>query len=158
MLEAIKVNINDASLLFEWVNDKDVRNNAINTNQIKWEDHLDWLNRKIADENCTIYIIYDKEEAIGQVRFENFNDNYLIDYSLDKKHRNRRLGKPLLLKAIQKLDILNIKKKTFTGIVKTGNIASVKTFQGLKFIEISTEEDTKKGLRVFQLYASNFSK
>ena len=53
-----KVTEADAELLFSWANDIDVRRNAFTQREIVWDEHVQWLKKKLADENCLMYIAY----------------------------------------------------------------------------------------------------
>ena len=48
--------IDDALLLFGWVNDKDVRLNSINQDTIIWENHLKWIANRLNSKDTYIYI------------------------------------------------------------------------------------------------------
>jgi RimJ/RimL family protein N-acetyltransferase len=124
-------NINDMLTLFEWVNDHEVRQNSLNSDIIKLEDHQKWFNKKIIDDNCKIYIFLNRfNDSIGQVRIERVKDEWVIDYSVDKNYRQLGLGNSFLKNILEE----NI-GKTFKAFVKSENIASIKVFRNIGFCE-----------------------
>ncbi len=119
----------DAKLLFDWANDSDVRNNAINTQLISWEGHLQWFKKRLDSSISKIFIFQINQQPIGQVRFEFENNAWQIDYSVDKLHRGKGIGK-LMIKEI--LDYFKT-NESIVAYVKIDNIASAKIFDSLGF-------------------------
>jgi RimJ/RimL family protein N-acetyltransferase len=76
--------------------------------------------------------------AFGQVRFDLIDENYEIDYSIDKQFRNKGLGSRMLKLAIDDLK-KEQKANNIIGKVKNHNIASKKIFLQIGFKEMSTE-------------------
>ena len=77
-----RITDDDAQLIFKWANDDDVRNNAINKHKIKWNDHINWFNKKLQFPDTFMFIGFLKHEPVGQIRFDKENDDYVIDYSI----------------------------------------------------------------------------
>ena len=132
----------DVKLLFDWANDFEVRANAINSQPISWEGHQKWFQNRLNSPTSKIFIFQLNEYPIGQVRFEFENNVWLIDYSIDKQHRGKGLGK-LMLK-----EILNHFKpiEPIMAYVKIGNIGSAKVFDYLgfkknEFVEINNNNN-----------------
>jgi RimJ/RimL family protein N-acetyltransferase len=116
-------------LLFEWVNDPNVRNNAINQANISWEQHQKWFNNKIKSKNSCIFILMDNEQAIGQIRIDkNDKNSWIIDYSIAQEYRGNGFGTLILKKLLKKKPDL-----VFEAMVKKNNIASNNIFQNLNF-------------------------
>lgn len=125
----------DSSLLLTWRNEKKVRENAFNSKKIDVSSHLDWFKEKISNSKTKMYILEThKGSPIGQVRFEKYNDQWEIDYSIDKNYRNLGFGKIILEKGIKKF-----KNATFIAKVKNDNIASKRTFELLGFKKSKNE-------------------
>jgi len=118
-------------LYWDWVNDEEVRNNAINKKLIPWEDHVTWFNEKLDDEKCSFYLILVDNYPIGQVRFEDEGNFSRIDYSIARQFRERKLGKMLLNKAIKEYQKHN--NTTILGEVIPDNFSSAKIFESLGF-------------------------
>ncbi|QOD62083.1 GNAT family N-acetyltransferase [Polaribacter haliotis] len=134
MMEA---ELTHAKLLFDWVNDETVRDNSLDSDLIFWENHVNWLTKNIKSKKNKIFIFLINEAPIGQVRLDLINNVWLIDYSVDKNHRGMGYGTKMLK------EIINISSyKQFKAEVKKQNIASLKVFKKLGFIEkINNKED-----------------
>lgn len=133
-----KIVESDARLIFEWANDNDVRMNAINTHQIKWEDHINWFNKKLQSPNTFMFIGFLQNEPVGQIRFDKENEDYVLDYSIAKIHRGKGLGTDIVKEGIKILSDIIYKPFTVVAQVKEENIASVKIFTRLHFTKMAT--------------------
>lgn len=92
-----KVTEADAELLFSWANDIDVRRNAFTQREIVWDEHVQWLKKKLADENCLMYIAYlymtdMSEKPVGQIRLDIEKGRAEIDYSIIPLLRGQGYG------------------------------------------------------------------
>ncbi len=130
----------DVMTYFEWANDKEVRQNSINKEQIKLEDHLNWFNNKIKNENHFFYIAENGEgEALGQVRFDKKGDEtWLINFSIDRANRGRGIGDVMLHKSMAMIK-RNINASVFTAYVSIHNTSSLSIFNKLGFIRLRQE-------------------
>lgn len=123
----------DMLLLFEWANDKDVRNNSFNTSPVSLDAHKDWFYNKLDSGYCDIFIYYMNEIPVGQVRLEYKGNRAYIGYSIGKDYRGQGHGKNILKLAEQK--ILEERKNIdyFEAEVKSDNISSKKVFDNLGY-------------------------
>lgn len=123
--------IDDAQLLFDWVNNIDVRRNSLITEKIVWNEHLKWFKSKLQSQS-KIYILFNDKIPVGQIRLDYMNTFWAIDYSIDSKHRGNGFGKIIIELVINKFNKGDILK----AVVKNDNISSLKTFQKLEFDEL----------------------
>jgi RimJ/RimL family protein N-acetyltransferase len=124
----------DASLLFKWVNEKEVRQNSIQGGYISWVNHLSWFKAKLDSDNTFLFIGYLDKEPIGQIRFELVNGEYLIDYSVDEAFRGRGFGTQILSNGINLLKEHAVSDPfTVKALVKYQNVVSLKIFEALDF-------------------------
>ena len=132
-----KVKQEDAKLLFKWVNDAEVRNNALNTDLIEWEDHFNWFTNKLSDSESKIFIFKNENTEIGQIRIDKVDkDRWVIDYSIDNNQRGKGYGFLMINALTRRYE--NLK---FLAIVKNENIASKRVFEKLGFTkEICNKE------------------
>ena len=65
-----KIQSQDCDLLFKWVNDPEVRENAFNTSPISYEEHVKWFKNKIDSKTSFIYIARVGNSPIGQIRID----------------------------------------------------------------------------------------
>ncbi len=128
----------DAKLLFKWVNDSEVRNNALNTDLIEWEDHFNWFTNKLSDSESKVFIFENENTKIGQIRIDKVDkDRWVIDYSIDKDHRGKGYGFLMTNALLRRYN--NLK---FLAIVRSENIPSKKVFEKLQFSrEFHQEEE-----------------
>ena len=133
-----KAIINDLDIYFKWANDKYVRINSINSNLIKYKEHINWFSKKIYEKNSFLYIFKKNDIPLGQIRFEKeVKDNlFIINYSVDADYRGQGFGKIIVKMGIEKLlkDCDLSGELKLRAIVKEKNIASVKVFKSLDFI------------------------
>lgn len=137
-IELVPASINDAKLLYDWANDATVRINAFNIEPIKWEEHINWFQSKLKSVHSKIFILYLDKDPAGQIRFDYIEDCWEIDYSIDKSHRGKGLGKIIIEYAILKFNHSDLLKAK----VKEDNIASIRVFQQLGFEQISHMSST----------------
>lgn len=120
--------LDDVNLVWEWVNDPDVRASAFESLFIPLEDHIKWYNNKLQDKNSRIMIISNYQNMpIAQVRFEYDGNESIVDLSISKKFRGKGLASEVLdlgLGALPK----DARWLSIKAYVKKHNIASQKAF------------------------------
>ena len=127
--------VRDSKIIFEWANNMDVRNNAINKDKIEWESHLKWYNRRINSETCKILILELNKVPIGQIRYEkNENGNWVIDYSIAPEYRNHGFGTIIIKNSLN-----YFKSQKVLAQVKKNNFSSIAVFEKLQFKKNDTE-------------------
>ena len=138
--------IDDALLLFDWVNDKDVRLNSINQETIMWENHLKWLENRLNSKDTFIYLLSDGELNYGQIRIDNHNDWWTIDYSIDVNNRGKGFGSLIVNLLIEKCKNFN-----FKAFVKKSNLSSIHVFVKLGFNEVNGELENMRYFEKIQI-------
>lgn len=124
-----KADKDDCNLLFQWANDKDVRNSSFNPSEIKYQEHIKWFNKKINSACTCIFIALIGECAVGQVRIDIENHNGIIDYSIDKKYRGMGYGTEILRALEKKVGDNNVHVKRLVAKVKYENEKSQRAFE-----------------------------
>jgi RimJ/RimL family protein N-acetyltransferase len=127
----------DFELLYKWANDEDVRKQSFRSDKIELEQHKIWFDKKINDENCSIFIFEDQNIALGQVRIEKINEqDSIIGISIDYLYRGKGYSTQLIQIACEKYS-KNNKFCRINAYVKIENLASKKAFQnaGFDFLE-----------------------
>lgn len=89
----------DTERLWSWANDPDVRSNAFSPAPIPFEEHVQWMAARLADQRTEIVIGSWRGTPIGQVRFEQQGDRAEASVGVDRAWRGRGLGGPLLVAA-----------------------------------------------------------
>ena len=144
-----RVDKKDTDLLWDWVNDTDVRSNSLNSESIGKISHQEWLNNKIQSEDTLMYILESEGIPFSQIRFDRVNqDDAEIDISVAKEFRLRGLGTLTLintrLRAIEHLGIIRL-----IGTVLETNKGSCKTFINAGFRENNKRNINGNMCRVF---------
>lgn len=129
-----KACFSDCQIYWAWANETLTRKNAFNQDRIEWLNHNNWFREKLSDPSALLLIFESNYGLIGQVRFENEDSEFNIDYSIDKQFRGYGLGKVVLTKSIEYL--CNNQPKKFINLVanvKKNNKASISIFKKLGF-------------------------
>jgi spore coat polysaccharide biosynthesis predicted glycosyltransferase SpsG/RimJ/RimL family protein N-acetyltransferase len=125
----------DAMLIFDWVNDLDVRRQSYQQQPIPWDTHVSWYNNKLVNNDCGIYLFFLDDVPIGQVRFDETDGEAVVSYLVAKAWRGRGFGTILLKKAILILRSEHMYVNRVKGYVKKENRASSCSFLKLGFKE-----------------------
>lgn len=127
--------IDDMENVFNLSNDNVVRKNSFNTEKIKWEEHVKWFEKKIADVNTLFYVEYKDNEFVGYCRLDkNENNEWVVTIHINPKFRAKGYGKNIL----NYVCIQNV-EKTIISYVKIENIPSCKLFECNNFINAGVE-------------------
>jgi UDP-2,4-diacetamido-2,4,6-trideoxy-beta-L-altropyranose hydrolase len=132
--------INDMHTYFEWVNDPTVRVSALQTEPIKFHDHVVWFNNQINSANSHLYVYECNGIPVGQVRFNISNGIAYIDYSIDELVRGKGIGYEMLAAAVERFKVSN--QEQIHAVVKKTNLSSLAVFRKMQFKQISDTEKT----------------
>lgn len=140
----------DKHLLFDWANDRTTRENSLSTHEIDFDAHSDWFNAKLKDENAIYFIGEFQNQPFGLVRFDKKEENSVVGISIDKNFRGKGLATLLLgiaCKEFRKFNTGNI-----VAFIKTGNIASIRTFEksGFKYQGQTTTNGIELGVYIME--------
>lgn len=131
--------IADAKLLFDWANDPVVRATAFATEDISWEDHINWLKKKLRNETSSILIAETKgQDQVGQIRFDLIGEAHVIvDVHTSAAHRGKAYGSKIIFMGTEFLrKHSNI--ELISAYVKMGNDRSFKAFMKAGFTDKGT--------------------
>ncbi|MCM1258679.1 MAG: GNAT family N-acetyltransferase [Roseburia sp.] len=129
----------DMDLLFQWVNDKEVRKSSFQTKDITYEEHQKWFMDMLHREDARQYIYVLDEEPVGQIRIRLAGEEAEISYSIAPKYRCMGYGKRMIsaLKRAVQGEYPDIKR--LVAQVKPENVASQKVFLDCGYYEKSRE-------------------
>jgi UDP-2,4-diacetamido-2,4,6-trideoxy-beta-L-altropyranose hydrolase len=143
-----RATIGDASLLFGWANDPAARAVSFDPRPIAWEDHVDWLSRRLAAEDSLLFIADDSDGPVGQVRFDRSGSIATISVSVDASRRRAGQGKRLIAlgatEAFRAWPITEI-----VAWVLPDNLASIGAFERAGFV--SNGLRTERGRQAIHL-------
>lgn len=129
-------NESDIQLLFDWANDPSVRSRSFSTEPILMQDHEKWFSACMQSDKCAIFILYQGEVAIGQVRCELIkNDECKISYSIDLRYRGLGYGTAILKLAKDKIKSRYPDVRRIAAEVKPDNDASKHALTSAGFIQ-----------------------
>jgi RimJ/RimL family protein N-acetyltransferase len=122
---------NDLDLVYNWSNDKLVRNQSFNSDEITKEGHEEWFSKKLQSQKSLLFINEFKKEPAGLVRLEIAESNSVIGILIDEKFRGKGLSYLMLEKSASAY--FETQYKPILAYIKQSNIASVKAFEKANF-------------------------
>jgi UDP-2,4-diacetamido-2,4,6-trideoxy-beta-L-altropyranose hydrolase len=132
---------NDEKLIFNWVNDPEVRKWSFNKKIILLDDHKIWFEKKIQDPNLSMWIFEVNKSPMGLIRLEKDKEDIALHYLLAPKSRGKGLASKMLTISLK--EIKKYKKKVFAYTLP-GNIASIKSLKkaGFSCVHSSNEKNS----------------
>lgn len=119
----------DCRLMWEWVNEADVRKSSFQTEAISWEDHVRWYSAKLHDPDCRIALAFSGDgEPVGQIRFEIKGAEAVVSVSVSAAHRRRGYGSQLVERGLRWLLATFPRVTLVHAYVKPDNRASLRAF------------------------------
>ena len=128
----------DAELIFNWSNDPLVRAQSFNTEPIAWQNHVNWLGKKLSSANDMLLIATVNEVPAGFVRFENIVEKCTIGILIAADFRGRGLAAEIIRKATDLF--FKAHNKTVYAYIKSANAASIKSFEKAGYVFSKTSE------------------
>ena len=118
----------DCKRLWQWANDPEVRRQSYNTEEIPWEDHKEWFQRKRLSDDCTIYIAECEGDPVGQIRFDVEDERSVVDVHVDPDQHGKGFGTKIIKEGTGKfLDLSDLNQ--VHAYIKIDNIASCRAFE-----------------------------
>jgi RimJ/RimL family protein N-acetyltransferase len=89
--------LQDAALLFEWVNSPSSLAGKIRTaGPVPWDSHIRWLTDRVEHGVARIWIAMVGEVIVGQLRLEPRDENVEIDIFVLPEHRRRGVARQMV--------------------------------------------------------------
>ncbi len=133
-LKSRKAVKSDCKIYFEWTNDKSVREQSFNSDEVLFENHEKWFLNKIEDKSCSMLIFQNNEdENIGQVRIQKIENNRaIIGVSVANEFRGKGFSSTII--EIASRNFLNQNPDfEISAFIKEENIGSKKAFENANF-------------------------
>jgi RimJ/RimL family protein N-acetyltransferase len=141
MIHLLPATIEDSKDLYKWRTSPSTMEAMRDPSEIKYEDHLDWLNRSIVDlwtarmfiatENWKevginevkrlLYVARHNDISIGTVRADKEGLDWELSWTVDESYRGKGLGKLMVSDFTQQLARFSLKAE-----IKKFNTASQK--------------------------------
>ena len=155
MLSFRKATMEDAKQYFEWINDKEVRENSYHSAEIHYEKHIEWFEKKINSINCLmLYFENENKIPIGQVRIEMNDKETVIGISVDAKQRGKSYATQLLIDSTDYFFSL-FPEKSISAYIKKENTTSYKNFLAAGFV--LEKEEIINGFNSYKMIKQNVS-
>ena len=122
---------NDTKILFEWRNDPDTRASSVNTEPLKWEDHLNWLNKTLHNPDRQLFVFLSEGLPAGTCRVDKeTEDVFELSSTIAPEFPGKGLGKVMLQELLEHQSLAGKRKK---AVIKPDNIASLKMVEHFGF-------------------------
>jgi hypothetical protein len=123
-------NKKDLKYIYKLRNEKEAMENSFDKKKIEFNEHKNWFNKKIKDNNSKILIAYNKKyEKIGIIRYDVSHLFAKVSINIENKFRNKGYGF-LILKKSEKLLKKNL---VLISKIKNDNLPSIKIFTQNKY-------------------------
>jgi len=130
-----KATENDSDEVWKWRNSMLTRQMSTSSDEVIWQDHVNWYSNSLKNVNRYIYVgTIDKEIKIGMCRFDidPIQNTAKVSINLNPDFRNRKMSPLLLKKAIETFSLE--KNINLTAAIKKENVASIHCFRSCNFI------------------------
>lgn len=135
-----EVSDKDCDILFNWANDKEVRQNSFSSQKIIYEDHVVWFKNKINNHNNYQFILVDGVVDIGIIYLDVLDGVGKISYSISRDFRGKGYGSIIIKKLEEKAKECGLGIHEIYGEVKYTNMASQKIFKKLGYKEFILQD------------------
>jgi RimJ/RimL family protein N-acetyltransferase len=125
----------DALLLWHWANDPVTRLMSFSNEPIGWDDHVRWLDRKLAEEGTWLFIAELDGHPVAQIRFETTGspDAAEVSVGIDAEARSRGIGTEVIRSGTATVfDLTTI--ATVVARVRPQNVASIRAFTAAGYV------------------------
>jgi len=134
-IEIKQASKDDSINIYEWRNNKKIRDASINSRPISWEEHQRWFDAVLTDKNRELLIGTTENEPVGVIRFDIENDVAEVSIYLVPESGFAGHGRNLLLSAEQWLNANRPEIKRIRASVLVENVASKNLFLASSYHE-----------------------
>ncbi len=143
----------DLIQVYDWSNDKLVRENSYHSEPIELVNHTNWFLKKIKESNTLFLIIEVNSKPAGIVRYHITNTHAVVGVVVSKPFRGQGLASSFLLEAARVY--FETFDKPILAYIKKVNIASVKSFENAKYVYFKEETIQGSSSFVYKLDKKN---
>lgn len=118
---------NDIGLIYNWRNDPAVRKNMFNPDEIKWDEHVRFWDKRLCDNNAFSMILGYGNSPVGFIRLDKEKEGYEVGIIIDPKFQGKGFGTIAIEVAVSFAKSKGI-KRLFSRI-KPDNSGSRKIFE-----------------------------
>ena len=142
----------DCRDLWLWRNNSDVRKWSFEGEEIEYESHKKWFEKKFKDKKMRIYIVQNsKGEKIGQIRFEE-KTNMLthVNINLNPKFIGKGFGSKIIKIATKSFMKERSNVKNIIAEIVAGNVISRKAFQKAGYVYSHNIQRKNKQITIYR--------
>ena len=123
----------DAPLLWNWANDPKVRAASFSGQAISWDEHSDWMARKLREKNCRIWVAEENGCPLGTVRAHRTSeDRAELGITIAPELRGYGLAVWLIRKGVERTaEMWGLSASH--ALIKPENLSSIRAFEGAGF-------------------------
>lgn len=129
-----RAGFSDARLLFDWRNDPLTRENSIQTSEVTWAQHQEWLDHSLKNDKREIWIAVVAGQDVGMIR-KDLGHISELSWSVAPECRGQGLGSQILTQFVQK------HPGSYKAKIKKHNQASLKMAEVAGFKKLHEEEE-----------------
>ena len=136
----VKLKQKQENILLRWRNEKITRLTSLNKNIVSIAQHKNWLKKIKKNKLNQVFIFYNDNIPIGTSAAVKKENNYFLNYSIDKNYQGKGLAIKmlnLLLKRISK----KIKSRFFYAKVLKNNKKSLYILKKIGFYKFNIKND-----------------
>jgi len=129
-------------ITYKWATNKSIRKYSFNQAEISFDEHAKWFLEKTSSKSCLFYILKRGKQPIGSIRIDiSDDDSGIISFLIDEQYHGKGYGKIIL--ELMELEINQKVTPNFKliGLVKSENVASIKTFKKLNYKQVKIENE-----------------
>ena len=143
MLHVRRAEEKDSKDIFDWRNDELTRQMSHTIDLFEWDGHSKWFSSSLTNENRLLVVCQNKitSEKVAVVRFDLMKDRALISTNLSPLMRGKGKAKNCLKEAIQFFTAAYPKVSSIDAEIKSVNLASKSTFEGVEFVFVKEEAE-----------------
>tara|TARA_B100000029_G_C17512039_1_gene936647 strand:- start:218 stop:703 length:486 start_codon:yes stop_codon:yes gene_type:complete len=132
-----KAKLKDSKFFYNLRNNPQARKISLNTNYIKYPDHIRWFKNALKSNKFQLFKILFKEKIeVGYVRLNEIDGKIFVSINVNKKYRGKGIAYEALILVENQV---TSKKQSIFSIVKNKNISSKKLF-----FKVGYEFNTKR--------------
>ena len=140
-LELRDIAPDDINEMFEWRNNPDARKIFFNPAPVSWDEHKKWFDKKINDQDASMYTAFLKGEKIGSIRFEARENDIKTSVVLKPEFFSKGFGTKIIRMGAERFVNNKGLGKPVVAEIKKTNIASLKAFTKAGVFSIKDTSD-----------------
>lgn len=125
--------LSDVDLYYKWANDLLVRQNSFNSEEINYQQHVNWFTNKLNSPECYFFLFLNYQNIpVGQIRIDKSENEKIIGISIDENFRGKGYGIEMLNMACNRY-LSKFPNEEIIAYIKENNIASINQFSKAGF-------------------------